>query len=96
MQVQNHDGPVFRHIRLSVWLYGAAKGTLRVQYTDQVSQLDHTDHYQLTDTEEFRLQPGCVASLGQITARSHVNGQGQFQVEMPDAPIVNLFLRLYA
>ena len=92
MQVQNHDGSLFRHICLGVWLYGAANGTLRVQYPDQVSRLDPTDHYRLTGTGEFRHQPGCEASLGQITAPSHVNGQGQFQVEMPDAPIVYLFL----
>ena len=90
-QVQYHDGPLFRHVGLGVWLYGAAKGTLRVQCSDQVSRSDHTGHYRLTGTGAFRLQPGCEASLGQITVPSYVNGQGRFQVEMPDAPIVNLF-----
>lgn len=30
VQVQCQDGPVFRHVGLGVWLYGAAKGTLYV------------------------------------------------------------------
>ncbi|KAF0291160.1 Heat shock cognate protein [Amphibalanus amphitrite] len=34
---------------------------------------------------------GCEATLGQIKVPSYVNGKGQFKVDLPDAPIVNLF-----
>ena len=74
-----------------VWLYGAAKGTLQVQCSEQMSIQDRTGHYKLTGTGAFRLQPGCEASLGQFKVPSYVNGKGQFKVDLPDAPIVNLF-----
>ena len=92
VQIQYHDGPMFRHVGLGVWLYGAAKGHLQVRCLEQASQPDQTTgHYELTGTGAFRLQPGCEALLGHIKIPSYVNGKGQFKVDLPDAPIVNLF-----
>ena len=92
VQVQYHDGPLFHHVGLGVWLYGAARGTLQVRCSDQGTQPgSNTGHYKLTGTGAFRLQPGCEASLGQIKVPSYVNGKGQFKMDLPDAPIVNLF-----
>ena len=92
VQVQYHEGPVFRHVGLGVWLYGAAKGLLKVRCSAQETQPgSNTGQYELTKTGAFRLQPGCEASLGQLKVPSYVNGRGQFQVDLPDAPIVNLF-----
>ena len=92
VQVQYQDGPVFRHVGLGVWLYGAARGTLQVRCSGQGTQPNsNTGHYKLTGTGAFRLQPGCEASLGQIKVPSYVNGRGQFKMDLPDAPIVNLF-----
>lgn len=91
VQVQYHDGPIFRHVGMGVWLYGAAKGTLRVQCSEQANRTEHSSQYQLTGTGAFRLQPGCEASLGRIKVPSYVNGKGQFKLRLPDAPIVNVF-----
>ena len=91
VQVQYHKGPIFRHVGMGVWLYGAAEGTLDVQCSGWTNQSEHSGHYKLTGTGAFRLKPGCEASLGQIKVPSYVNGKGQFRVVLPDAPIVNLF-----
>ena len=92
VQVQYQEGPVFQHVGLGVWLYGAAQGTLQVRCSGQSVQSEsQLGQYKLTGTGAFRLQPGCEASLGQIKVPSYVNGRGQFKVDLPDAPIVNLF-----
>ncbi|XP_043190235.1 uncharacterized protein LOC122364160 [Amphibalanus amphitrite] len=94
-QVQYHDGPMFRHVGMGVWLYGAAKGTLLVRCSNQSRTSAPPHHpagqYELTGTGMFRLQPGCEASLGSIRVPSYVNGKGQFRISLPDAPIVDLF-----
>ena len=37
------------------------------------------------------MQPGREDSFGQIKVPSHVNGKGQFKMDLSDAPIANLF-----
>ena len=91
VQVQYQDGPVFRHVGLGVWLYGAARGTLYVNCSNQSDDSNSVSHYKLTGTGAFRLQPGCEAVFGPIKVPSYDNGKGQFKIDLPDAPIVNLF-----
>ena len=61
VQVQYQDGPVFRHVGLGVWLYGAAKRTLYVNCSNQSSESNSVSHYKLTGTGAFSLQTGCEA-----------------------------------
>ena len=92
VQVQYQNGPVFQHVGLWLCLYGAARGTLQVRCSGQGAQPgSNTGHCKLTGTGAFRLQPGCEVSIGQIKVPSYVNGKGQFKMDLPDAPIVNLF-----
>lgn len=91
VQVQYQDGPLFRHVGLGVWLYGAAQGIMQVRCPTDGGDLSQAGQYQLTGTGTFRLRPGCEAALGNIRVPSYVNGQGQFKIDLPDKPIVNLF-----
>ena len=98
VQVQYQNGPIFRKVGLGVWLYGvwlygAARGTLQVRCSAQGLQPgSDMGHYKLIGTGAFWLQRWCEASFGQIKVPSYANGQGQFKLDPPDAPIVNLFL----
>ena len=54
VQVQYQDGPVFQHVGLGVWLYGAVRGTLQVRCQAQdLHPRSNMGHSRLTGTRAF-------------------------------------------